>query len=68
MSNENIHTRVFLGLVAEHQRVIRDGLEYDKYFPKAEMKGTILIEDGNVKQTVQLMRDFVIKDTSMDRS
>ena len=61
MSNENIHTRVFLGLVAEHQRVIRDGLEYDKYFPKAEMKGTILIEDGNVKQTVQLMRDFVIK-------
>lgn len=51
----------FLGLVADHKRTVVVGEEYDKYFPKPNLKGTIMIDDGNVKQTVRLMQDFVIK-------
>lgn len=53
--------RNFLGLVATHERKIRDGQEFDKFFPRAEGKGKIVVPDGNVRQTVRLMGDIVLQ-------
>ncbi len=42
-------------------RPIRSGLEYDKYFPKPDERDRIIIKDGEVQDTVDLMEKVVHK-------
>lgn len=42
-------------------RFIRSGLEYDKYFPKPDERDRIIIKDGEVQDTVDLMEKVVHK-------
>ena len=42
-------------------RVIRPGEEYNKYFPKPQAQDRIIIEDGEVNDTVDLMKRVVWK-------
>ncbi len=42
-------------------RLIRNGLEYDKYFPKPDERDRIIIKDGEVQDTVGLMEKVVHK-------
>lgn len=44
----------------EHRRNILPGLEYDKYFPKADGKNGIVKRNGSVKDTVPLMGQIVL--------
>lgn len=61
MSDKGTHTIELLGLVADHQRNIRPGFEYDKYFPKANNETIMLKRDGTVRNTVKFMDDIVRK-------
>jgi hypothetical protein len=47
--------------ITSGQRSIRNGLEYDKYFPKPDERDRIIIEDGEVQDTVGLMEKVVHK-------
>jgi len=50
-----------LGLVADYQREINPTTEFDKLFPKANGKSTILHKDGNLRDTVKAMADMINK-------
>ncbi len=47
--------------VSSGQRSIQSGLDYDKYFPKPDTKDRIIINDGEVEDTVALMEKVVWK-------
>lgn len=47
--------------VSSGPRLIRSGIEYDKYFPKPEERDRIIIKDGEVQDTVGLMEKVVHK-------
>jgi len=47
--------------VVSGPRPIRDGSAYDRYFPRAEERDRIIIRDGEVEDTVQLMQKVVHK-------
>lgn len=47
--------------VTSGRRAIRMGKEYDKYFPKAEARDRVIIRDGEVDDTLQLMEKVVWK-------
>ena len=49
------------GQVSSGFRTIKDGKQFDKYFPKPEEQDRIIIEDGEVSQTVDLMKKVVWK-------
>ncbi len=55
------------GLVADRSRDIRDGKEYDKYFPHSDGLTGILKRNGSVKDTVKFMHQIIqttLSDTS----
>jgi hypothetical protein len=54
-----------LGLIADHQRKIKPGLEYDKYFPKAAGTEKMVTYDGTVQDTIKTM-DKMVFDTLPD--
>ena len=47
------------GNVSSGFRTINDGKQYDKYFPRPEAQDRVIIEDGEVSQTVDLMKKVV---------
>ena len=47
--------------ITSGQRRIRDGKQYDRYFPKADERDRIIIKDGEVSDTVELMEKVVHK-------
>jgi len=51
--------RLEIGAVNSGYRAIKNGNEYDKYFPKPEAQDTIIIENGAVEDTVELMKKVV---------
>tara|TARA_B110000902_G_scaffold165090_1_gene188586 strand:+ start:6539 stop:8344 length:1806 start_codon:yes stop_codon:yes gene_type:complete len=53
--------RYQMGSITSGYRVIRPGEEYDKYFPKPQAQDRIIIEDGEVGDTVDLMKRVVWK-------
>ena len=53
--------RYQIGSITSGYRVIRSGEEYDKYFPKPQAQDRIIIEDGEVSDTVDLMKRVVWK-------
>ena len=53
--------RYQIGSITSGYRVIRPGDEYDKYFPKPQAQDRIIIEDGEVGDTVDLMKRVVWK-------
>lgn len=48
-----------LGLVASHRRNVKDGSQYDHFFPKANFEDKIINPNGTVKYTVQQMEKVV---------
>jgi len=50
-----------LAIEKSAHRKIKSGLQYDSLFPKADLKDDVLIPDGNIKDTVKLMREVVLK-------
>ena len=50
-----------IGSITTGYRPIKSGAEYDRYFPKPESQDRIIIEDGEVHQTVDLMKRVVWK-------
>jgi len=53
--------RYHIGSITSGYRAIRPGDEYDKYFPKPQAQDRIIIEDGEVGDTVDLMKRVVWK-------
>ncbi len=53
--------RYQIGSITSGYRVIRPGEEYDKYFPRPQAQDRIIIEDGEVGDTVDLMKRVVLK-------
>ena len=53
--------RLDIGIIASGYRPIRDGREYDSYFAGADDKDRIIIQDGDVDATVDLMKRVVWK-------
>lgn len=51
--------RLEIGAVNSGFRTIKDGSSYDKYFPKPEVQDTVIIENGAVEDTVELMKKVV---------
>ena len=47
--------------ITSGQRPIRDGKQYDRYFPKPDDRDCIIIKDGEVSDTVELMEKVVHK-------
>lgn len=47
--------------ITSGQRRIRDGKQYDRYFPKPDERDRIIIKDGEVSDTVELMEKVVHK-------
>lgn len=47
--------------ITSGQRRIRDGKQYDRYFPKPDEHDRIIIKDGEVSDTVELMEKVVHK-------
>ena len=47
--------------ITSGQRPIRDGKQYDRYFPKPEERDRVIIKDGEVDDTVELMEKVVHK-------
>lgn len=47
--------------ISSGYRSIRDGKEYEAYFGEAEQKDRVIIENGEVNETVQLMKKVVWK-------
>ena len=58
---EKGHTGILDREVNSGYRRIKDGSQYDKYFPKPDEQDRIIIEDGEVNQTVGLMKKVVWK-------
>lgn len=50
-----------IGSITTGYRPIKDGKKYDKYFPKPETHDRIIIQDGEVTDTVDLMTRVVWK-------
>jgi len=50
-----------IGSITTGYRPIQDGKKYDKYFPKPETQDRIVIQDGEVTETVELMKRVVWK-------
>jgi hypothetical protein len=50
-----------LGSITTGYRPIQDGKKYDKYFPKPGTQDRIVIQDGEVTDTVELMKRVVWK-------
>jgi hypothetical protein len=48
-------------MVAKYQRKLQSGKEFDKYFPKADEKDSILHKDGNLKLTIKEMANIINK-------
>lgn len=48
-----------LGLVADFQRKLQSGSAYESLIPKAEMQDTVVKRDGNLPDTVALMKRIV---------
>src|SRR5436190_3841980 len=57
----------YLGLVSDRKRAIRNGREYDKYFPKADGITRVIKKSASVKDTVHLMEDIVKRTLSDTR-
>ncbi|QNR23167.1 hypothetical protein [Croceimicrobium hydrocarbonivorans] len=51
--------RFEIGSITSGYRTIRDGRKYDHFFPKPEVSDRIIIEDGEVEDTVDLMKRVV---------
>jgi hypothetical protein len=51
--------RLEIGAVNSGYRTIKDGSKYDKYFPHPEDQDTVIIENGAVEDTVELMKKVV---------
>ena len=47
--------------ITSGQRRIRDGKQFDRYFPKPDERDRIIIKDGEVSDTVELMEKVVHK-------
>jgi hypothetical protein len=47
--------------VSTGYRQIRTGLEYNRYFPKPDSRDRVIIEDGEVTETLELMKKVVWK-------
>ena len=47
--------------ITSGQRRIRDGKQYDRYFPMPDERDRIIIKDGEVSNTVDLMEKVVHK-------
>lgn len=47
--------------ITSGQRRIRDGKQYERYFPKPDERDRIIIKDGEVSDTVELMEKVVHK-------
>ncbi|NVO09064.1 MAG: hypothetical protein HXX16_03790 [Bacteroidales bacterium] len=56
MSNQ-----LYIGSITSGYRQIRDGNSFDKYFAQPDERDRIIIEDGEVEQTVDLMKRVVWK-------
>jgi hypothetical protein len=52
-------TRFEIGSITSGYRTIRDGRKYDHFFPKPDASDRIIIEDGEVEDTVDLMKRVV---------
>lgn len=50
-----------IGSITSGKRSIRDGKEYDKFFPAPAERDRIIIRDGDVDDTVELMKKVVWK-------
>lgn len=48
-----------IGSITSGYRPIRSGRDYDKYFPRPESQDRVIIEDGEVGDTVDLMKRVV---------
>lgn len=48
-----------IGSITSGYRSIRDGSQYDKYFLPPNAKDKVIIQDGNVEDTVKLMEQVV---------
>jgi hypothetical protein len=57
MSRNHLH----LGSITSGYRSIRSGVEYEKYFSAPEQDDRIIIQDGEVADTVELMKKVVWK-------
>jgi hypothetical protein len=53
--------RLTIGNITSGYRSIRSGKEYDKYFPQPDKDDRVIIEDGEVDDTVDLMKRVVWK-------
>lgn len=53
--------RFQIGNISSGHRSIRDGREYDKFFPKPAERDRIIIRNGDVEDTVELMKKVVWK-------
>ena len=53
--------RLDIGDISSGYRLIRNGNHYDKYFTQPEERDRVIIEDGEVEQTVDLMKRVVWK-------
>lgn len=42
-------------------RKIKDGSEYDKYFPKPIIRDRVIVKNGEVEDTIELMKKVVWK-------
>ena len=51
--------RFEIGSITSGYRAIRDGRKYDHFFPNPEVSDRIIIEDGEVEDTVDLMKRVV---------
>ncbi len=50
-----------IGNITTGYRPIKNGNEFNRYFPKPEKRDRVIIEDGEVNQTVDLMKKVVWK-------
>jgi hypothetical protein len=50
-----------IGNITTGYRPIKDGSSFNKYFPKPDSKDRVIIEDGEVTETVELMKKVVWK-------
>src|SRR5579872_5937642 len=54
-------SRDLVAIEQSARRHIKSGLQYDHLFPKANVQDDIVNPDGNVKDTIKLMQDVVLK-------
>jgi len=65
MSDKGSNKIELLGLVADHQRNIKNGYEFNHLFPSAKENTVILKRDGTVRNTVSFM-DKIVNETLGD--